>query len=441
MVKLTDADFTERLAAIGLAAADPFAAARAEWPVFAAWLAAEGLEPADWAPSLAVFEEATPLVEAGGLNLVVVGDGEIVLVGTDDGEDRSIADRAVAAGFRSAELVEGEDGFSVRFAESAQPEGSLPRPAGRVDDGTQTEGTVLAGTVAANALLVTVSIHSFGIRRKAGKSLSVTEDQSGESVDEKVLSIGKKLIDSATYDEIAALDGAFRREVERRALPSRFRRGTWLLPIRLLDWFEDELEMYQEDRAKLVDALCAAYAGLIEEARGKLGPLFDARQYPEVDVVRRCYSVDTRYESPGVPAALEAVRPDLFAREANKLRGAMEEAAQAARVALRKGLLDVVATVQDKLTDEPGKKKRLSEAAIANLQSWLELFDDRNITSDAELSALVERCRGLMAGVDRDLLKDDAAVAAQVKAGFAEVTTKLGGMVEVAPERFFDLED
>jgi len=436
VVNINDTDLQDRLTAIG-AVDNPFAATQAVWPTWLAWLAEAELVPADWAPDLVAIEGAESVVVAGGLAFAIVGDGEIVVAGVE-ASDRSMIDRARSAGFRVGELISDDDGARVKID---QAEGSVPRPAGRVADGEQTKATVLAGTVAANALLVTISMHAFGIRRKAGKSLSVTEDESGKAVDERVLSIGKKLIDSTTYDEIAALDGAFRREVEKRALPSRFRRGTYLLPIRLLDWFEEKLESYRAERDDLVDELCAAYEDLIEAARGKLGPLFDARQYPDVDAVRACYRVDTQYESPGVPAALEAVRPDLFARESRKLRGAMEEAAQAARDALRKGLLDVVSNVQDKLTVEDGKKKRLSAAAVENLNSWLQLFDDRNITSDADLAALVEKCRGLMAGVDRDLLKDDAAVAKQVRDGFAAVTAELGGMVEEAPERFFDLED
>lgn len=436
MVNLRDANLGEKLVFMGTDI-NPFKAVQNVWPSWVAWLAEAELTPDDWAPDLVVFEGAEAVTEAAGFVFAVVGDGEIVVVGTID-EDTAPIGRAVAAGFRTGVLVSDDDGVRVKIA---QAEGFVPRPAGRVDAGTQTEATVLAGTVAANAVLVSVAIHSFGIRRRAGKALSVTEDQSGQTVDESVLSIGKKLIDSETWDAVASLDGSFRREVERHALASRLRRGTWLLPIRLLDWFEAELEDYQGERAALVDQLCAEYETLIESARGKLGPLFDERQYPSVDVVRDCYRVDVRYESPGVPAALEAVAPEIFAREASKLRGAMESAALEARLALRRGLLDVVANIQGKLSAEEGKKKRLSTAAVENLNSWLELFNDRDITSDADLAALVEKCRGLMSGVDRDLLKDDAAVAKQVRDGFAEVTTKLGGMVEEAPERFFDLED
>jgi len=439
MLFVTDrAKLANGLTAVGLSteAIRAFRPAQAEWSTWVAFLTGEGLVPADWAPDLAAFDEADAIIEVEGRTFGVIGTGEVVLV-SPDGQDSPAFEPARRAGFRVADLNTNAEG-NIAATIIAGPAGALPRPAGRVDSGTQTESVVLADMVAANALLVTVSIHAFGIRRRAGKQLTVTEDETGRAVDEKVLSIGKKLIDSGDYDAIVSLDGAFRREVERCALPSRFRRGTWLLPIRLLDWFEAELADYQAKRATLVDALCAAYARLIEEARVKLGPIFDARQYPDVDVVRACYRVDTQYESPGVPAALEAARPELFARESRKLRNAMEEAAQAARLALRQGLLNVVATVQDKLTVEEGKRKRLTEAAVENLASWLELFEDRNITNDVDLADLVERCQRLMDGVDRELLRDDTAVAAQVKAGFAEVTATLSVLVEDAPERRFD---
>jgi hypothetical protein len=417
------------------------------WPKWVAELAEQDFTPDEWAPSamMPADTDFDGIVAGETLAFVVVGDGEIVVIGAEG----DALDAALAAGFRTGTYDQDDPSASVEIAEfggAAEPEpepeyeGAMPRPAGRVESRTGEGATVtLADTIAANAVLVTVSIHSFGIRRQAGARLDVSK--SGEKIDESILSIGKKLIDSTTWDEIASLDGSFRREVEKRALPSRYRRGTWLLPIRLLDWFEEEVEVFRAERNTLVDQLCSEYAALVEDARVKLASLFDRRQYPPVEVVRDCYRIDTQYEAPSVPKALESLAPDIFRRESRKLRASMEEAAQETRMALRRGLQDLVANLQDKLTDEPGKRKVLTKAAVENLQEWLSLFDDRDITNDSELAALVERCKRLMAGVDRDLLATDAAVQREVKAGFAQVTSKMSGMVEAAPVRRFKFSD
>lgn len=445
-MNLNDSNLEAALAAVGAADTMPrFAELRAAWPAWVAELrgmtsdaAPEGFTPDEWAPAGMMADGVDPVVVAGnGLGFVAVGDGEVAV--TAAGLTNAATAAVLAAGFRVCAYDPSDESGDVVFPDQLEETGALPRPAGRVERGTDEQAVILADTVAANAVLVTVRIHAFGIRRKAGASLDVSAD--GERIDESVLSIGKKLIDSKTYDEIASLDGRFRREVEKRALPSRFRRGTWLLPIRLLDWFEVEVEAYREERAVLVEQLCGEYAGLVEAAEAALGPLFNARQYPDVVMVRACYRVETQYESPGVPKALEAVAPEIFAREGRKLRNAMEEAAREARDALRRGLLAVVGNLQDKLTPEEGKKKRLSGAAVVNLNEWLELFDARNVTSDGDLSALVERCRGLMAGVDRDLLKDDETIREQVRGGFAAVTKSLGAMVEDGPVRRFTFDD
>ena len=165
-------------------------------------------------------------------------------------------------------------------------------------------------------------------------------------------------------------------------------------------------------------------------------PARDAR-WP---VTRARFGVFVRYESPGVPEALKEVAPELYARELGKLRSSVEEAAKEARDVLRKGLLDLVRDLMDKLNPADGGKRVIKDAALINLNEFLDLFSARNVTNDRDLAALVEKCRGVLAGTDRTALKE-ATVKAQVLGVFSEVSGKLETMVKVAPKRFFDFSD
>ncbi|MER3425258.1 MAG: hypothetical protein C4293_20555, partial [Nitrospiraceae bacterium] len=63
----------------------------------------------------------------------------------------------------------------------------------------------------------------------------------------------------------------------------------------LLDEVEDRLDEYQATRRGAVDAFIAAYPSLVEQAKVRLGPLFDPEDYPPGETLSELFGVSIQY--------------------------------------------------------------------------------------------------------------------------------------------------
>jgi len=310
---------------------------------------------------------------------------------------------------------------------------------------TEDDAARVAAAVNANALLVCVSVHTLGIRRKVRAERTVIDganvgDGEGE-IDSAHVSVQKKLLACEEYDEILKLDRVFYCAMMQRVISTQYRKGTYLLPVKLLDWFEQEFAQYTEKRTELIEAFLSVYEQRVEESRDKLGPLFDSSEYPSIKRVRAAFSVDHSYQQPGIPDALAKINPSLFSEQRVKLEREFAKSACEARQVLRAGLLKLVQHLAERLQPtQDGKKKKLHETTVEQLRDFLALFGDRDITGDRDLGEVVGDLRDLIDGVDRDILKSDDDVAALVRQGLDASARVIDGMVK-EQVRYFDLSE
>jgi len=302
-------------------------------------------------------------------------------------------------------------------------------------------GEQLAANVEKNTILVRVSMHKMGISRKV-KQQTREEYAASTATDPRMLRASKDLVDSKEYEAIVKRDGEFYRAVMDRVLPSQFQKGTYLLPLRLLDWFEGYYADYERERTELVEKFLDVYEQRIFEARELLGENYDPNDYPSVGRARDAFYLEKQYVVQGTPDKLKQINPALYGKERERLRREMESAAGEVRLALRRGLLELVDRLQARLEpDVEGKKKSLRATTVENLSEWLELFSARNVTNDAELQALSEKLKAVMVGADRDMLRDNERVRNAVAEGLKSASAKLSGMVQEGPKRKFRLAD
>ena len=296
-------------------------------------------------------------------------------------------------------------------------------------------------TISDNTVLVSVGTHRMGITRKVKKERTA-EYAASSATEPSMLKASKDLVDSPEYDEIKKRDGEFYRDMMRRVIDSKFRRGTYLLPIGLLDWFEEFYAKYEAERSELVEKFLGVYEERVQEAQEKLGDNYDPQDYPVIDAVRASFYLEKEYGIRSTPDKLREINPAIYGKERQRLQKAMEEASREVRLALRKGLLDLVEHLQEKL--EPsmnGKKKRLHESTVGDLKEWLDLFSARNVTNDVELDQLSEKLKTVLAGADRDVLRDNKAVRESVQLSLKSASRSLDAMVKEGPRRRLRLKD
>jgi hypothetical protein len=286
------------------------------------------------------------------------------------------------------------------------------------------------------AVCLSLTVGCLGTRRKIPATSVQVE------ADRDMLHVSKAILESKELDAIKTLDGELRTWLGKRALPSPFRRGTYLIPLDLVEQVDGRIGEYQEKRQKLVEGFLAAYDAAVANAKQRLNGLFDATDYPGADKVRAAFYVDPRYLAFGVPAKLESIRRDLFEREKAKAQAQWKEASEEVRQALRLGLADLVDHMVGRLQGNgEGKPKVFRDTMVQNLTEFLDLFQARNVTDDDQLRQLVNRCKTVLDGVDANALRASDAIRIKVRDGMAQVQTVLDTMVVDRPARRIVLDD
>jgi hypothetical protein len=286
------------------------------------------------------------------------------------------------------------------------------------------------------AICLSLTVGCLGTRRKVPATSVQVE------ADRDMLHVSKAILESKELDAIKTLDGELRTWLGKRALPSPFRRGTYLVPIALVEEVDGKIGEYQEKRAGLVARFLAAYDASVEDAKKRLNGLFDVSDYPGAEKVRAAFYVDVRYLAFGVPEKLEGIRKDIFEREKAKAAASWKEASEEVRQALRAGLADLADHLVERLQGNgDGKPKVFRDTLVENMTDYLDLFDPRNVTDDTQLALLVERCRNILDGLDADALRSSAAIRTKVRDGMTQVQATLDTMVIDRPARRIVLED
>ena len=168
----------------------------------------------------------------------------------------------------------------------------------------------------------------------------------------------------------------------------------------MLTAVDNRLKQFAEERPKLVEAFIEVYPALCDQAPDRFRVLHNPLDYLPLDQVRAAFSFSWRYISFGVPDKLREIAPSLWQEERDKVARLMTEAAAEAQQVMRAVMAELVQHLADRLQDGPdGKPTRFHKTTVSKLLEFLDTFDFRNVTDDAELKNMVERrarsCRAL----------------------------------------------
>lgn len=254
--------------------------------------------------------------------------------------------------------------------------------------------------------------------------------------DKALLRVSKQLLDSPELDAIKKADSKMRQWLYNTCLP--FDIGMQMLPRGLVNNAVSKMTEYKAERAELVEAFITAYPALMEKASGELKSLYSGADYQGIESVRAKFVFDWHITTFGVPETLKEISADLYKAEQIKAEQQMKDATAEITALMRQTLFDMVAHLQEKLTPgDDGKPKRIYESAVTNITEFLDSFDARNVTNDAELAAQVKKARELLTGTNVATLRSSDSFREKLRAGMEGLTTTLSGMVEVTPGRKF----
>jgi len=296
--------------------------------------------------------------------------------------------------------------------------------------------------------MVKITTKTIGLDLLVGKPSSIKHVNSNKFahkegvVDPGSVIISKRMLNSKEFGSIIRLDGQLKTWLHKIALPSFFRRGTFLLPLGLVDTSDKALAGYKESRNAAVKDLLDAYPTIIDADKKKLGPEFNAADYPDKNVLEASFYVSYRYVSLETPEKLEDISASIFQREKERVSQMWDSTAENVRDLLRFSLQETV----DKLAcalmpGEDGSRKRLSKSTVNNLLEFLAMFDMRNITDDKELEAVVNKCKGILEGVDLTNIKKNEELKNRVLSSLGEVKTDMLALAVKKPMRKITIEN
>jgi len=291
-------------------------------------------------------------------------------------------------------------------------------------------GQRLRGLTAA----VRLSFTWFGTRK------TLTPEQKAQAADTfgaegDFLSAGKKLIDTR-HPDFKAVTGARGRIVaywRGISLPYpepgiRLIRQDDIGPVNL------QLTTLKADLEEAVQNLDRHFASLKSAARGRLGRLYNAADYP--DSLRSLFDVTWDFPSVEPPAYLQRLSSELYEQECRRVSAQFDEAVRLAEQAFLQELSQLVSHLTERLSGtEDGKPKIFRDSVVENLTQFFERFRHLNIRSNDQLDEIVARAQRVVRGVEPQQLRDNENLRTCVVSQLSGVQSILDGLIVDRPRR------
>ena len=284
------------------------------------------------------------------------------------------------------------------------------------------------------AAAVRVRLRWWGVHR------ALTAQQKEEmgavaSADARLLTAGKKLIDS-------------RHEAVRRLASVKTRLGNYwrglTLPytepgIRLIrqsdvESFVHGMEGFREELTEAENGLDAAYDEIKEDARRRLGRLFNPGDYPHG--VRGLFGVE--WDFPGVepPSYLLRIAPEVYEQERQRVAARFDEAVRLAEQAFAAEFTRLLSHLTERLGEcDNGQRKIFRDSAVVNLGDFFARFSQLNVRSNPDLDRLVAQAQELVRGVTPQELRDNDGLRRLIASEMAGVQAGVERMIVDPPRR------
>lgn len=307
---------------------------------------------------------------------------------------------------------------------------TLPSPAP-----TEAPAVLAAADLWKQAVALVIETRRMGIRR-------IVTGHAPEGTDPEMVRVSKAILSGPEYRAIARCDHRIRVRVARLGLPiSSYFKGATVIPVTLLDEVEDRLDEYQATRRGAVDAFIAAYPSLVEQAKVRLGPLFDPEDYPPGETLSELSGVSIQYLTFDIPGVLRHCSERARRRAMAEGRAKLVEATEEMQRHLRETFAGLVSHLRDRLAPDPvtGERKVLRASGVQRLLEFLDTFGARNsVAHDTDPAVLVAQARALVAGVDLPDLRTNDALRREMRRELDDLTAQLDRLLVAEPVRHYE---
>jgi hypothetical protein len=241
-------------------------------------------------------------------------------------------------------------------------------------------------SLSSKAMIVTLNV-SCWTARKQDKRVSAEVDANHNAKDAG--RYNKLLIDKSHLDPLTSHAGAIRQYHYKMTLPWMDNGGR-LLPAKLFFTYQQEMDRLKTQYTALVDTFIATYdTQLVQQARTRLGTLYDPEDYPlghelrskfgvEIDIANVPDASDFRVEVGD--AERKRIQEEMTAKLTKRQTDAMNSAWQRVR--------ERVELIHTRLSAD---KAVVHESLIDGARELLEVLPGLNVTDDPKLADVAEQ--------------------------------------------------
>lgn len=284
----------------------------------------------------------------------------------------------------------------------------------------------------ARAVLVNLSISQWSAAKSDKKVNREVADQHGSA--EEMGNYRKFLVARDSIKKVSEITGAVRQEHYRLTLPWRDSGDRILSSAAYFDYAQ-KIRAKQTEWEAAVQAFCNAYPQYVEEAKQKLGGLFDANDYPELAQIRGKFSF--KFEVLPVPAA-DDFRVNLPDDEVTRLRAQLERDSDAA---IQRAMSDVwqrmktvIEAMRDRLKAYSVRKDGTIEhpfrdTLVTNVSDLVSIIPLLNITGDPDITQFAKEMHLYLTHYSPDQLRDAEYARKDTAARADEILAKMSAFI------------
>jgi hypothetical protein len=274
-------------------------------------------------------------------------------------------------------------------------------------------------TLQDKAMLVTLTINCW-TNRKYDKTVSTEVELSHAAKDAG--RYNKLLIDKAALDPITKIGNAARSYHYALTLPWGDNNER-LLPGALFMDYGDQIRQFKSDFAGKVRDFLTHYPKLVNDARERLGTMYNPLDYPAVEDIKGKFGLEVSFT--GIPSAKD-FRVDLNEAYVSTIRREIEERTnQRIEEAMKNcwaRVREVVTNMHTRLSDKDAKFR---DSLVENARELVAILPALNITGDPELTKIGIEIEGLLLSPDR--LRHDPGKRAETADKAAAILARMTG--------------
>ena len=203
--------------------------------------------------------------------------------------------------------------------------------------------------------------------------------------------------------------------------------GQRLIPTKRYFEYTKTMSDMQSEFFNLCEKFFVEYEFQVEQAKIKLGDLFNKSDYPTLEELKLKFAWNV-YTFPCPDAG--DIRVDL---PAEALKQVQEDCEASYNSMITKSMNDVWTRLHDALTrmserlaiSSDGKKEIFRDSLVSNVVDMVELLDVCNVTGNVQMTTMRDKLSDAMYGVTAEILREDEHTRAQTKRTVDQVIASL----------------